>query len=222
MSVPQSAVKTEVVMAATQWPTNGHMIADVARLGYLRAEWLTLDPTYGLGRWWTVWRPDKLEISDLHTVDPFVDFRDLPCPDGTYEAVAFDPPYKLNGTPTATVDGQYGVDKVASRSDRTQLILDGIKECSRVLAPNGTLLVKCQDQVNGGKVRWQSIEFASYAMSLGLVLVDQLVYLNTPRPQPPRSRLDGVESVQQHARRNYSTLLIFEKPRRANGQVPLL
>lgn len=72
-----------------------------------------------------------------------------------------------------------------------------------VLKPGGMLLVKCQDQVCSGKVRWQTIEFAGHAVELGSRLVDQL-HLPSYRPQPAGRR-------QIHARRNYSTLLVLRK-----------
>lgn len=40
-------------MAIGGWANNAELIADCARLGYLRSDWLTLDPTYGNGRFWT-------------------------------------------------------------------------------------------------------------------------------------------------------------------------
>lgn len=198
------------VMAVHAWPTNGHLIADVARLGYLQAERLTLDPTYGLGTWWTQWRPRRLVASDL---DPekspcgsSVDVTALPHHDETFDAVTFDPPYKLNGTPTAQVDERYGVGGIyTSRADRHQLILAGLDECARVLAAGGHLLVKCQDQVNGGRVRWQTDMVTQRAEAIGLEKVDVLHHLGY-RPQPPGRR-------QEHARRNHSTLLVFRKQR---------
>jgi hypothetical protein len=39
---------TGPILAATSWRSNAELIADCAALGYLRANWLTLDPTYGL------------------------------------------------------------------------------------------------------------------------------------------------------------------------------
>lgn len=191
---------SDLVLAATDWPTNAALIADCARLGYLNGR--VLDPTYGRGKWWTLWQPDQLIAHDLRTDG--VDFRRLPHPDSSFDTVCFDPPYKLNGTPTATVDGPYGVDVVDSRDGRHQLIYDGMTECARVLAADGHLLVKCQDQVNGGKVRWQSHLFAAHGVLLGLELVDALLML-AYRAQP-----DGVRQV--HARRNYSTLLVLQKP----------
>jgi hypothetical protein len=187
------------------------MIAAVARLGYLKVDYTTLDPTWGLGNWWTVWRPRSLVAHDLYTLDG-VDFCALPHRDGLFLAVAFDPPYKLNGTDQGEGE-RFGVSGAyVPWRDRHALIRAGMAECARVLARGGHLLVKCQDQVCGGKVRWQTDEFSAYGVGeLGLAKVDRLDYLVTPRPQPERTRADGKVSVQEHARRNYSTLLVFKK-----------
>lgn len=199
---------TGIVLAATAWPTNGHLIADVHRLGYI-PDGPVLDVTYGAGTWWKVWRPEHLVAHDL---DPdkapdgtSTDFRHLPHPDGAFVAVAYDPPYKLNGTPTHAVDDRYGVaGAYTSVADRHQLIYDGLVECARVLAPGGHLLVKCQDQVNAGKVRWQTDLITSWSADLDLEKVDAFLMLGG-RAQP-----DGRRQV--HARRNFSTLLVMRRP----------
>ena len=198
------------VLAVGGWRNNAEMIRDaVVPLGYLRADWDTLDPTFGLGRFWALWCPDRLVASDLDpakspTGTP-VDFRDLPHPDASFDAVVFDPPYKLNGTSTgrgaSASDADYGVAGPATWQARHELIRDGITEATRVLKPGGMLLVKCQDQVCSGQVRWQTREFAAHAEGLGHRLVDRFDLLGH-RPQPAGRR-------QVHARRNTSTLLIL-------------
>lgn len=204
------------VYAIARYKDNAHLIRDAAvPLGYLRREWLTLDPTWGSGRWWRLWQPDVMVGHDLYTLDG-VDFRALPHPDGTFRVVAYDPPYKLNGTASAIsdVDRQYGVQEWLPWQERHALCRDGATESVRVLAPGGYLLWKCQDQVCGGRVRWQTVEFTRHAEALGLRLVDRFDMVTGGRPQPPRTRKDGQPSVQQHARRNGSTLLVFRKPKR--------
>jgi hypothetical protein len=210
------------VMAMSTARDNAELIEQAAQLGYLRRSWNTLDPTYGLGRFWTRWRPDYLVASDLNPAkSPYgtpVDFQHLPWTARVFNAVVLDAPYKLNGTSTrrgaATSDEDYGVDTWLSQADRHALIRRGIDECIRVLIPGrktdpadgGYLLVKCQDQVNGGKVRWQTREFADHAETHdGVRLVDML-HLVGYRPQP-------AGTTQQHARRNYSTLLVLRKER---------
>ena len=47
----------DTIYSTQAWPTNAAMIADVARLGYLKDTDVILDPTYGKGAWWRVWAP---------------------------------------------------------------------------------------------------------------------------------------------------------------------
>lgn len=192
------------IMSIDKWSTNAALIADCARLGYLRKEWLTLDPTYGLGTFWNEWRPDHLTTCDLdpHKGDWTRDFTDMPWGDRSFDAVVFDPPYKLNGTPDATIDSRYGVDTPTRWQDRMALCKQGIRECARVLG-DGYLLVKCQDQVCSGKIRWQTTEFTEVAEFAGLGLVDRFDFLSY-RPQPSGTR-------QVTARRNSSQLLVFRR-----------
>lgn len=191
-------------------PTNGHLIEACAKLGYLDVNHFTLDPTFGLGTFWKLWQPTRLVRCDLDPEKspdrPFgADFTDLPFNTGSFASVVFDPPYKLNGTPSRP-DERYGVAEPARWQDRIQLILRGLDECARVYNGRngrGCLLVKCQDQVVSGKVRWQTHLVIEHAERLGLGLVDRFDLLGG-RAQP-----DG--RTQCHARRNASTLLVFKR-----------
>jgi len=204
---------------------------------------VTLDPTYGsAGGFWRRWRPDHLVACDADPAkSPIgypVDFTELHWPDRCFDAVVLDPPYKLNGTGGSHAsDARYGVaTSGTSWKSRHALINAGIAECARVLAPGGTLLVKCMDQVCGGAVRFQTREFADTAERAGCTLVDQL-HLPGWRPQPEWQKCrrcwgTGHERVrvhptctscagagwfrphQEHAHRNYSTLLVCRKARR--------
>jgi hypothetical protein len=196
------------VMATHAWRSNAYLIADCARLGYLREEWTILEPTYGYGTFWKVWHPPHLIGCDLdQSKSPdgrSIDFTKLPWPDRYFDAVVFDPPYKLNGNPSDTdgADERFGVDRYTGWRDRMDLIRRGLTECERVLG-DGYLLLKCQDQVCSGKVRWQTVDFTNHARSIGLGLVDRFDLLRY-RAQPAGRR-------QVHARRNTSTLLVFKR-----------
>jgi hypothetical protein len=182
--------------------TNAQAIDDCVTLGYLSVTDRVLDATYGLGRFWTTFRPQYLAMNDL---DPergnlHYDFTSLPFDARSFDTVVFDPPYKFSGTPDsggpANSDSDYGV--VAMRwQDRMQLIIDGAVECGRVA--DRTLLVKVQDQVVSGQIRWQTHTVID---ALGTWrLVDEL-HVHGHRKQPPGRR-------QVHAARNVSTLLVF-------------
>lgn len=194
------------VMSFGTWSTNAELIEDCATLGYLRDDWLILDPTHGEGTFWKRWRPARLTACDLDPAkSPLgrsVDFTDLPWADRSFDAVVFDPPYKLNGTPDADIDERYGVHQPTRWQDRMQLIRKGLVECARVLS-DGYLLLKCQDQVCSGRKRWQTDEFTTLAADLGLGKVDRFDF-PTYRPQPNGRR-------QVHSRTNSSTLLVFKR-----------
>lgn len=195
-------VEANIIYSAQYWPTNSHLIADCARLGYIKG--LTLDATYGLGNFWKVVRPEKLVSVDRYTpADLSADFTQLPFADKTFETVVFDPPYKLNGTSYERGDKRYGVDKPMTWQNRLRLMLAGMKECNRVLAKKGFLLMKCQDQVAWGPRRWQTDMFSNEGYVMGLRKVDRFEFLHIPRKQ---------SEPQRTSRSNYSTLLVFRKP----------
>lgn len=189
------------VLAVDAYGSNAALVTACVRLGYLQSDWRTLDATYGRGIFWQRWKPDSLVTNDWRPelgADHHCDFRSLPWPDAHFDAVVFDPPYKLNGTPTRSVDERYGVHEPTRWQDRHRMILAGIAECARVAGQ--VLLVKCQDQVVSGRVRWQTRLFADEMECHGFGLEDAL-HMVGGRPQPEGRR-------QVHARRNYSTLLV--------------
>lgn len=228
---------TAPVVLAARATKNADLVVDCVALGYLHADMHVLDPTFGRGRFWRRWHPHHLVGCDLDPArSPLghsIDFTELPYP-RTFDAVVLDPPYKLNGTGGShPSDDDYGVANTVRWQARHALICAGITEAARVLVAGGTLLVKCQDQVCSGAVRWQTREFADHAESVGCELVDRFDLLGH-RPQPTttpcrRCKATGLEPVrvfpvcarcvgrghtdrvQRHALRNYSTLLVFRR-----------
>lgn len=203
------------ILAAFEWPENGHLIAACARLGYLRKEWRTLDPTYGRGTWWKFWRPDDLVT--FNRGEDGSDFRNLPLSSGNFEAIAFDPPYVSKGGRSTSgikeMDERYGQDDAPPTPALLQDLINlGLYEMNRLLAHRGVLLVKCQNYVSSGKL-WMGVHRTTQAgLDLGLEVVDFLQHVGRVRPQPKRTRADGQPVRQQHARQNYSTLIVFRKP----------
>lgn len=176
------------VMAMARYRSNAGLIVAARTLGYLSDSMNILDPTFGKGTFWRDWYPEGLVASDLHPekspdIGGGADFLEPPWPPGQFDAVVFDPPYKLNGTPTDEVDERYGVHLPARWQDRMALCEAGIV----ALAPmtRDWFLIKCQDQVVSGAKRWQTRIFADLAEDQGFRLVDVL-HMEGYRVQPPR------------------------------------
>lgn len=192
---------------------NAQRMVDCRELGYLDDSWPILDPTYRYGKFWTLWMPTNLVATDIvpqfsPSIPEGVDFRHMPWDDCTFGAVVLDGPYKLNGTSTgegpSKADILYGVEgEYRTVRQKHDLIMHGMSASWRVLDHEGFLLVKCQDQVNASQKRWQSRIFADHGDKLGGRLVDML-YVEGYRPQPGK---------QKHARQDFSTLLVIQKPK---------
>jgi len=194
-----------IVPAVFPWKTNAHLIEDVASL-YIRDEDTVLDLTYGEGIFWKIFKPKFLIGCDINPdkspVGCSVDFTNTGFDSDSIDVVVLDPPYKLNGTPDPSVDARYGVDITTNWKDRYQLIYDGLKEADRLAKSGGLVMLKCQDQVCSGKIRFQTYDFKNYAEDIGMKLIDRFDMIGTGRPQPAGRR-------QVHAHGRSSTLLVF-------------
>jgi hypothetical protein len=191
--------------------TNGVLIAEVKRLGYIVEP--VLDVTYGRGGFWTRYRPELFWDHDLHTRDG-VSFLDLPEDDESFPTVVFDPPYISTGNrETSSVDDLYdrfGLGELKGWRQIRALIDGGLAECARVLAPRGYLLVKCMDYTESGKKVWNTFHVYDQAEQLGLRMVDRFHHLTGGGPQP-LNNLDGTPREQKTAREVTSMLLVFTK-----------
>lgn len=181
--------------------TNAQAVAELAALGFCPEP--VIDTTYGRGKFWTQHRPADLTTNDLRTdADLRHDYRE-PWPAqmrGRYATVVFDPPYKLNGTPTD--DDRYGVDAPATMAQRLDDIATGLVWSSTLVAPGGLLWAKFQDQVACGRMQWQS-DLVADAMRVSHFTREARMFVHTGA-RPQRS--------QRRARNNYSTLEVWRAP----------
>lgn len=90
---------------------------------------------------------DELPSGHVIDVDPEVqaDFRNIPFDDNTFDLVVFDLPHLIYAGPNSWLAKKYGkLDKKSWPEDLKR----GFDECKRVLKPNGTLIVKWnEDQI---------------------------------------------------------------------------
>lgn len=105
MTVSEPYEKPDPIFSIIEARDNAEVIEKIAthpaNLGYLDKSWLTLDATYGEGRFWTRWKPRRFVGCDIELskspIGRSVDFR--PGLHGfapkTFQVVFIDPPYKL-------------------------------------------------------------------------------------------------------------------------------
>lgn len=202
------------VLACTDWATNALLIVDLVRLGYLTADQSVVDATYGMGAWWSLWRPRWFRGHDIDPAkapDGVADFRALPYPDRSIDVVAFDPPYITGAGDTSTAGSfteKYGIADATSFAELHALIFDGLAETARVVRSGGLLLVKAMSYTNGRTFRPMPALLMARAEQHGLDLVDEFVMRRNPGPTP------GDPALIRRARRNCSTLLVFQKRHR--------
>ena len=80
------------------------------------------------------WNPNWCVKPDIVT-----DFRDMPFPNESFKLVVYDPPHLTNGSMKSVINKKYGL---LNKKTWKQDLLDGFKECWRVLMIGGVLIFK--------------------------------------------------------------------------------
>ncbi|MGO9482089.1 MAG: DNA methyltransferase [Candidatus Kryptoniota bacterium] len=180
------------------------------------------DITYGKGVFWKQVQESDYAVmgTDLQNG---IDCRNLPYKDSEIDCVVFDPPYMH--TPGGTAHQNHQNFENYYRNNGTEsttkkyheAVLDlyfrGSKEAFRVLRADGTLIVKCQDEVCANKQRLTHVEIINELAKYGFVVEDLYVIM--------RNNLPGVSRLlkQVHARKNHSYFLVFRKPTESKRQL---
>lgn len=202
------------------WPDWGAVIRDLWRseLPYISSGVDILDATYGRGVFWSRLKAGSPSGHPANVVANDIDpDRDVPHrwdwlraepPEewlSRFWAAIVDPPFKLSGTNRILLD-RYGLDDNANNQHRLNALETGTLNVARCVRPGGYLLVKCQPQVAGGKVRWQPRTVANRLEAEGWLIEDEVIAQYRSIPQPGNR-------TQQHARRNYSVMVIAQAPK---------
>jgi tRNA G10 N-methylase Trm11 len=90
-----------------------------------------------------------------------IDFRSLPYEEGSIDALVLDPPYMQDGkTVHKSLNKNYrnNHEPTTSHASVIRLYCGGILEAARVLKKKGVIIVKCQDETEGGKQRLSHVE----------------------------------------------------------------
>lgn len=191
------------VMAAGQWSNNADMIADIGRLGWFDGD--VLDLSFGLGVFWNQFKPGHLVTNDIeegkgaHSEDarrPPLNWY------GRFDAVVWDGPYKLQGRPGPVMEGRYGIDQKRTGDETMDLILRGSVGAAECAKKGGRVLVKCQNQICGGKYVDQVGRISAVMLRAGCTQGPVFYLVSSPRPQPSGRR-------QLNPRNNVSQLVTF-------------
>lgn len=206
-----SKEKVRPVLTAKQGD-NGDLFPDVLSL-YAQPGQRILDMTYGRGVFWkNVPRgtydlvandlaPDLGEVHD--------DFRKTRWADGEFDMVVLDPPYASRSSNKRSAIGKRynnALHKLDTVEKMIDYYADGMTEARRLLKPSAILVVKCMDEVAGGKQHWNHISIMQRAADLGFMVEDLFVLMSKGTPTMRHQ-------YQLHARKNHSYFLIFRSPK---------
>lgn len=188
------------------------------------------DVTYGQGVFWrkVIDGDYTLLASDLAAktegVRSGVDCRNLPYGNDSLDCVVLDPPYMeglfrrredhMAGSGThASFRTAYSHGRATTAAATAPKWHDAVvdlyarasREAYRVLKPNGTFIVKCQDEVSANRQRLTHVEIITGCESLGFYTKDLFVVVRRNRAGVSRLK------KQEHARKNHSYFLVFRK-----------
>jgi methylase of polypeptide subunit release factors len=131
----------------------------------------------------------------------------VPYGDGSFNIIVFDPPYASRSSNKNSFVGSlynnanHHLDTV---EDVLKFYSDGMTEAFRLLKNGGYLMVKCMDEISGGKQKRNHISIWNDALRLGFIDEDLFILVQNNVPVMRHN-------YQLHARKNNSFLWIFKK-----------
>lgn len=173
---------------------------------YLPSRQIECDVTYGKGAFYKgrLTQPTyKFDINPQREGVVGASCTKLPVPDEKFNSVAYDPPFVVSHGKNSIMGNFYSSFRTAPKL--WKFYKESMIELDRVLAPEGLLIVKCQDLTQGGKNFLSHIEITNIAVSLGLYPKDLFILMS-------RSKLMSPHQLNQlHARKFHCYFLVFKK-----------
>jgi len=226
---PPDGITTSDLIFSAYVATNADVFEKVLRLHVPKGSRIA-DVTFGQGVFWR-----RIPLKDYRLVpsdiQSGVDCRNLPYPNGSFDAIVLDPPYMeglfrrsrchLAGAGTHSAFRTYysNGEETNGGPKYHQAVLDlyfkAGKEAYRVLRSEGILIVKCQDEVSANTQRLTHVEIINEYERIGFYTKDLFVVVRPNRPAV--TRIKG----QVHARKNHSYFLVFVKTHRRRSTTAL-
>jgi hypothetical protein len=163
------------------------------------------DLTYSSGAFWKGLIKPLIRMDIEHTPDLTMvgDVRHLPVRSECLQSVVFDPPFIHAPGVDSIMGARFG--GYNSQRELHRLYLAASEEITRVLAPEGLLVWKCQDIVESGKQVWNHVLIYNQLCPSNFVAEDLFILVR-------KNRLVGHNHFNQyHARKTHSYFWVFRK-----------
>jgi hypothetical protein len=167
---------------------------------YVQPGAIVADVTFGNG---SFWKDIDCSLYRLRATDLVqgVDFRSLPYANSEIDCLVLDPPYMHGGATIKHSINKCYRNQNSSHESVVRLYAAGLVEAARVLKPGGIVIVKSQDEIEGGKQRLSHCEIIHLLELIGFVVINLfvLVQQSTPALRHP---------YQRSARKNHSYVIV--------------
>jgi len=171
-----------------------------------------LDATINAGRFWRGSRRKIVGMDINPSFDPDIhaDNCNMPCSDGSFDVVVYDPPHIPN----------QGKDRSKDFNDRFGLILKSsadngynlshtfrpfLREGYRVLRDKGVLFCKIADYIHGHRHQWAHVELINAAIEVGFTACDCIIKVRKGPITDPKWK------KAHHARRQHCYWIVLRK-----------